>query len=258
MFNMKEKVVVITGGAGHLGKAMSEALAEYGSTVIIASRNEKKNRELCKQLTDKYNNINDSIYIDISSEESVDICIDKVIDKYKKIDVLINNSYFGSTNEMHKMSYEEWENGINGSVNSVFMCTRKIINKMIEQKSGSIINIASMYGIVAPDVSIYEGNNFYNPINYGVGKAGIIQFTKYMASVYGKYNIRCNSVSPGPFPSKTVQKDKKFVKALEKKVPMNRIGCPDDLKGTILLLASEASKFINGTNIIIDGGWTIW
>ena len=129
---------------------------------------------------------------------------------------------------------------------------------MVKRKYGRIINIASMYGLVAPDVSIYDNNDFYNPANYGVGKAGIIQFTKYIAAVYGKYGVTCNSVSPGPFPNPSVQEHSEFIESLAKKVPLGRIGKPEEIKGVIALLASDASSYINGANITIDGGWTIW
>jgi gluconate 5-dehydrogenase len=258
LFDMSDKVVFITGGSGNLGRAMSEALAEYNATVIIASRNAYNNNELCTYLSNKYNNKNESVHLDLKSEESIDNSIDYILKKYKKIDVLINNSYYGGGKEFHTMSSQDWLAGIDGSINSVFRCTKKVISSMIERNEGNIINISSMYGNVAPDVSIYEGNGFYNPINYGVGKAGVIQFTKYIASVYGRYNIRCNCISPGPFPSKEVQKHTEFVNRLKAKVPMNKIGEPDDLKGITLLLASEASKFINGANMLVDGGWTSW
>ncbi|MBU3142325.1 SDR family oxidoreductase [Clostridium sp. CF012] len=255
MFNMSNKVVFITGGSGNLGRAMSEALAEYNAIVIIASRNVDNNNEYCTYLSNKYNNLNEAVHVDLKSEKSIDNCVDYILDKYKKIDVLVNNSYYGAGKEFHNMSSEEWLSGIDGSINSVFRCTKKVISSMIERNEGNIINISSMYGNVAPDISIYEGNGFYNPINYGVGKAGVVQFTKYIASVYGRYNIRCNCISPGPFPSKEVQKDKEFVNRLKAKVPMHKIGEPDDLKGITLLLAS---KFINGANMLVDGGWTSW
>jgi gluconate 5-dehydrogenase len=151
-----------------------------------------------------------------------------------------------------------WIKGIDGTINGCYRLTKSVLAHMIRNGGGKIVNVASMYGIVAPDVSIYESNEYYNPANYGVGKAGIIHFTKYVAAVYGKYGINSNSISPGPFPNNKAQLNKDFIDKLIAKVPLNRIGNPNDLKGIILLLASDASGFINGENITVDGGWTSW
>lgn len=258
LFDLKNKNIIITGGNGWLGRAMSEALAEYGANMIFLSRNENKNKELSEILTNTYGNNNHYYKMDLSNEKEIENVYKKINNKHGKIDVLINNSYYGAGKELHDMEDKDWEKGIDGSINSVFRLTKLVLKNMMKNKKGKIINIASMYGVVAPDVRIYDNNDFYNPANYGAGKAAIIQLTKYIAAVYGKYNITCNSISPGPFPNPKVQKNSKFIKSLEEKVPLNRIGNPEDLKGLILLLASDASNYINGENICVDGGWTKW
>ena len=156
------------------------------------------------------------------------------------------------------MSEEDWETGINGTINGVFRCTREVIPIMEKNGEGSIINISSMYGKVSPDPSIYEESGFNSLPNYGAGKSAIIQYTKYLACHLAKKRIRVNSVSPGLFPKEEVQKNVKFINQLKKKVPMDRIGLPDELKGTIIFLASNASSYITGENILVDGGWTSW
>ena len=258
LFDLEGKVILITGGSGYLGKAMSHALAEYGATLILASRNSKKNKELCTELTNLYNNSNTSVELDLESREDITSKIKEIMAEYGGIDILINNSYYGASGKFH----ENWSKGIQGSIDTVFLCTKAVIDEMIKNKKGKIINISSMYGINAPNVyELYEGElceKYYNPINYGVGKAGIIQFTKYIAAVYGKEGIICNSISPGPFPNEEVQKNKIFIERLTNKVPLKRIGTPDDLKGAIVFLCSDSSNYINGHNLVIDGGWTIW
>ncbi|RRD27108.1 SDR family oxidoreductase [Fusobacterium canifelinum] len=262
LFDLKGKVILITGGSGHLGKAMAHALAEYGATLILASRNIENNKKLCNELTSLYHNQNIFLEIDLEDKEEVTIKIRKIINECGKIDILINNSYYGASKKFHEMTYEDWSRGIQGSVDTVFLCTRAVIDEMLKKKNGKIINIASMYGINAPNVyELYEGSScekYYNPINYGVGKAGIIQFTKYIAAVYGKEGIICNSISPGPFPSLEIQKNKTFIERLTNKVPLKRIGKPEDLKGAIVFLCSDSSNYINGHNLVVDGGWTIW
>jgi NAD(P)-dependent dehydrogenase (short-subunit alcohol dehydrogenase family) len=130
---------------------------------------------------------------------------------------------------------------------------------MKEQQKGSIVNIASMYGVVAPDPELYQGDvSLNNPANYGAGKAAIIQFTKYTAAYYAKYGIRANSISPGSFPNPKVQQNASFIKRLSAKSMLGRVGQPQELQGVVILLASDASSYITGQNICVDGGWTAW
>jgi gluconate 5-dehydrogenase len=156
------------------------------------------------------------------------------------------------------MTDDEWAYGIDGSLNSVFRCIREVIPYFKSQGAGKIINVSSMYGIVAPQFEVYDDfPQFLNPPHYGAAKAGIIQLTKYYASYLGKLNINVNAVTPGPYPSDKVQKSDGFVKELEKKTCLNRIGNPEDLAGAFVFLASDASNYITGHNIVVDGGWTI-
>ncbi|AKB18834.1 SDR family oxidoreductase [Methanosarcina sp. WWM596] len=258
MFDLSGKVILVTGGSGYLGKIMCEALAEFGATLVISSRSFGKTEEVAKDLFEKFGNQNHPLELDTSDFGNIKKNIDYIVQRFGKIDVLINNAYYGAGKELLSMDDNEWNKGIDGSINSVYRCTKAVLPYMLENNYGKIINIASMYGMVSPDVSIYEGNNYYNPANYGAGKAAVIQFTRYIAGVYGKFGITSNSVSPGPFPNLDVQKNKKFIEMLENKVPLKRIGSPDDLKGVIVLLSSNASNYINGENIVVDGGWTIW
>ena len=258
MFDLKNKVVLITGGSGHLGKSMCEALAEYGATLLIGSRNLEKSTMFSKELTTQFGNENFSVKFDVASSEIINNNVENIIQEYGKIDVLINNAYYGAGADLLSMNDNEWNMGIDGTISSVYRCTKAVLPHMLANGSGKIVNIASMYGLVSPDVSIYENNDYYNPANYGAGKAAIIQFTRYIAAVYGEYGINSNSISPGPFPSSIVQNNKEFIERLEAKVPLKRIGKPDDLKGAVLLLSSDAGNYINGTNLTVDGGWTIW
>ena len=129
---------------------------------------------------------------------------------------------------------------------------------MIPRHSGVLINIASMYGIVSPDPGIYGDSGFDSPANYGAGKAAIIQFTRYLACHYGRFGVRANTVSPGAFPSPEVQKNSLFMEKLCSKNPLGRIGKPEELKGVVIFLASQASAYVTGQNIPVDGGWTAW
>ena len=251
--DIKSKIVIITGGYGYLGKSMANILLEYGAIVYILARTKSKfDLEFSKQL---------SVYFletDLESIKSIDNSIQRIGKKEGKIDVLINNAYYGASNHPEKMTSQEFRRGVDGGLNQFYDCIRASIEYLKLSKNGKIINIASMYGMVVPDLNIYkEREEFLNPPNYGVSKAGVIHLSKYYAMYLGKYNINVNSISPGPFPSLEVQQDKEFIKRLENKTKLKRIGNPEDLQGLILLLSSSMSSYITGQNIAIDGGWTI-
>ena len=256
LFGLEGKIAIVTGGYGHLGQDMCRALEDAGAIVYLAGRNEEKCKDVSALISKKGRIF--PIVMDIASEESIKYACDQIIERHNQIDILVNNASRSAANVFHEMKMEEWNAGIDGSVSGVFRVTKEILPIMVKNGGGSIINIASMYGVVSPNPSIYGDTGFDNPINYGVGKAGIIQFTKYIACHYGEKGIRINAISPGPFPSKKVQENKWFIEQLSKKNPMKRIGRPEELQGVIVFLASNASSYITGQNISVDGGWTAW
>lgn len=259
LFDLSGKTVLITGGAGHLGTAMSKALAAFHADVYIASRNVEKCEQLAGDLCQEFGGYCEGIAVDISSEESVRACVDKIIKSAGKIDVVVNNAAFSVAGYFEDLTEELWKKAIDGTINGVFRVCSAVIPQMKRQGSGSIINIASMYGMVSPDPNIYQGEvKFNNPACYGAGKAAVLQLTRYLAGYYGQNGIRCNSITPGPFPSKSVQSTEWFVENLAEKTMLKRIGRPEDLMGALVLLASDASAYMTGANICIDGGWTAW
>jgi len=255
-FNLKEKVVIITGGYGHLGKAATESLLFHGATVYVLGRDEGKFTEAFKNSE----NTKEKLFFescDISKTEDIKKAFLNIENKAGKIDVLINNAAYLKGQSPEEMTDDEWETGVDGSLNCVFRCIREIIPYFKKNSSGKIINVSSMYGVVAPQFEIYDDfPAFLNPPHYGAAKAGVIQLTKYYASYLGKLGIQVNTITPGPFPSEAVQQTTGFVKALESKTCLNRIGKPEDLAGSFVFLASDASNFITGQNIVVDGGWT--
>ncbi len=254
LFDLTNKVAIVTGGYGHLGKSMCEALLDAGAIVIVADLDEKRFSSVFKSIKNIYFE-----KIDLAKTSMIKSCFENVHKKFGRIDILINSGFYLSANDSEKMTDTEWENGIDGVLNSVFRCIREVIPFMKKSSSGRIINISSMYGVVAPNFKIYQNNeSFTNPPNYGVAKAGVIQITKYYAIQLAKYGINVNSICPGPFPSLAVQKSTDFVDELKESNPLKRIGKPEDLKGVTILLSSNASSYITGQNIIVDGGWTIW
>jgi len=258
IFSLHEKVVLITGGSGHLGAAMSEGVLQYGAKLYIASRNEEKNAEYVNYLSKKYNKDVFHLYLDTTDITSVQEVVKEILLIEGRIDVLINNSYSGTSGDILSVSESDWVKTFDGSIHSTYRLIKEVLPSMIKEKSGSIINIASMYGVVSPNPDIYGDTGQNNPPHYGASKAAIIQFSKYLAGHYGRDGIRVNAISPGPFPNHTTQQNKKFIEELDKKNPLGRIGKPEELKGIVVLLASGAGSYITGQNISVDGGWTAW
>lgn len=255
-FDLTKKTILITGGYGHLGKAITESLLFHGATVIVLA----KDRTKFNQIFSENKLLGKSLYFeycDISNSESIKKSFYSISGIYT-IDVLINNAYYMLGQSPEEMTDDEWGIGIDGALNSVFRCIREVMPYLKDQGGGKIVNVSSMYGIVAPQFEIYKGfPQFLNPPHYGAAKAGIIQLTKYYASYLGVNNINVNAVSPGAFPSSKIQEEDGFVEELERRTCLNRIGKPEDLAGVFVFLASNASNYITGQNIVVDGGWTI-
>jgi len=258
LLSMKGKVVLVSGGVGYLGKSICEVLAELGATILVGSRQIEKCQQYALNLHKTYGITAEGFYLNITDVESIRAVIKKATQKYKQLDVLINNAWSGKKNTFESISYDDWHYDINVCLNGVFY-TIKEAHQLLKKSSGIILNIASMYGHVAPDYRIYDGKEFANPPSYAAAKAGVIQLTKYLASFLSKDGVRVNAVSPGPFPFPDLcKKHPKFLKKLSEKTMLARVGQPEDLKGVIALLCSDASRYITGQNICVDGGWTVW
>jgi gluconate 5-dehydrogenase len=259
IFSLKNKVAVVTGGYGHLGVGITMALVSFGAKVYVAGRSKSK-------FDEKFGGKEDEnicfVEIDILHSKSIDSCIKKVFTTEGKIDILINNAHAVRGNSQENMTDDDFSFTLDGILGSVHKCIRAVLPYMKMQNSGKIVNITSMYGIVSPDFEMYRDGyceKYTNPPHYGAAKAGVEQLTKYYAVLFGKYNIQVNAISPGPFPSSTIQNENpEFIKRLKAKNPLKRIGKPKDLAGSIILLSSDASHFMTGQTLQIDGGWTIW
>ncbi|NGZ76112.1 SDR family NAD(P)-dependent oxidoreductase [Saccharibacillus alkalitolerans] len=258
LFDLSGKTVVITGATGYLGSAMCRILAEQGATVVVTSRRAEECERLAEELRMNFGGEHLGIGLDVLSTTSINEAFDRIINIFGSVEVLINNANVSTPGRIESYTDEEWEKGIAGSLHAYYKCIRKAIPHMLSRRNGNIINIASMYGIVSPNPEIYGDSGQNNPANYGAGKAAIIQLTKYVACHYGRDGIRCNAISPGPFPNRETQKNKEFTSSLNAKTALGRIGQPEELQGIIALLASDASSYITGQNISVDGGWTAW
>ena len=255
-FKLDQKVAVVTGGAGHLGTAMTEGLHEAGAKVVVFARSKEK-------FDSKFGEDPNILFYegDIMSTESVQKCYKFTVEHFGGIDILVNNAVYlkGGGCLPEKIDDNIMSVSSDGILGSAFRCIREVIPYM-EQHGGKIVNIASMYGVIAPDLSMYSDvcSAYLNPIHYGALKAAVIQMTKYFGAYLIRKGINVNAVTPGTYPSQKVQQNQEFVKRLSAKNPAGRIGVPDDLKGAVVFLSSQASNYIVGQNIIVDGGWTVW
>jgi len=241
---LKNKVIIVTGGNGLIGSSIINILLNNAAIVINADINCKNNLD------------NGEYHCDINDTNSTTILIKQVLKKFKKIDGLVNCAYPRTQdwgNNFEELLENSWKSNIDMQMNSNIFLIRKVLMVMKNQLFGSIVNIASIYGVVGPDFSIYEGTGMGNVAEYAAIKGGIINITRYLASFYGKYNIRINCVSPGGvFDNQNPQ----FVKNYENKVPLKRMANPDDISPMVAFLLSDETTYITGQNIMVDGGWT--
>jgi NAD(P)-dependent dehydrogenase (short-subunit alcohol dehydrogenase family) len=244
MINLKNKIIIVTGGNGLLGREIINKIELAGGKSINIDINHETTFDLSR------------IKCDITKYNEVIDAIDLVISKYNKIDGLVNNAYPRTSDwglKFEDIVISSWQLNIDYQLNSYFFITQQVSKYMTTQKNGSIVNIASIYGLVGPDFTLYEGTEMTMPAAYSAIKGGIINLTRYLASYFGNLNIRANSISPGGIYD---NQNSVFVENYCKKVPMRRLGLPNDISPAVVFFLSDESKYITGQNLNIDGGWT--
>jgi NAD(P)-dependent dehydrogenase (short-subunit alcohol dehydrogenase family) len=263
LFSLENKVAIVTGAAGLLGKSHCRALALAGANVVVADLNEKDCAELAASLGSRHL----SVVLDVTNRDSINKAKTVILEKYERIDILVNNAaindmfenpLLGAKQSMFEhYPLEMFNKSLEVNIAGMFLCSQILGSVMAEQNSGSIINIASTYGIVAPDQTLYQNKNgeqiFYKSPAYPVTKSAVIGFTKYLAAYWGNKNVRVNSLSPGGVENK---QDEFFQQKYAAKTLLGRMACPDDYQGAIVFLASNASAYMTGANLVVDGGFT--
>lgn len=256
IFSLKGKSIWVFGGAGYLGQSTVMLLCEIGAKVLCV---DLENRAESFIRSSGLSTYIASATLDVRDGAAIKRFVAEQIKLNGIPDGLVNLTFASTDRKLEDISEKEFDEVNHGGLTSAFLLSREVGSAMSEAGRGSIVLFSSMYGSVSPDPAIYEEPMNKNPIEYGVGKAGIIQMTRYMAVHWGKCNVRCNCISPGPFPNKKVQQESpEFVDRLAKNSPMGRIGRPEEIAGTVAFLLSEASSYITGQNLCVDGGWTIW
>ena len=253
LLSLNNRCAVVIGGKGKIGYPMAEALAEAGARVYIASPSAKDEDEAIIQLREKGLDVFGRS-LNQSDESDINNFILSIEKEFKAPDILINTGVERPMKKFMDDDFTMWDRSMEVNARGLFLTCRAFGKVMKNHGGGSIINIASIYGLVAPDKSIYEGTDFNTEPDYSYTKGGMIMFSKYMASYFAQDGVRVNCIAPGGMFN---NQDESFIEKYIQKVPMKRMAYPDDMKGVALFLASSASKYITGAVIPVDGGLTI-
>jgi NAD(P)-dependent dehydrogenase (short-subunit alcohol dehydrogenase family) len=271
LFSLDGKVAIITGGAGTLGEMHAEIIADAGGIPILADLDGKTAQEKAQKISQQYHVNALGVKTDITNPDDVQKLLHFVLQKYKRVDILINNaannpkvSAAQSETEWSRLEYfplERWNKDIAVGLTGAFLCSQIIGTEMAKQGSGVILNISSDLGLIAPDQRLYQKPHLseekqpVKPVSYPVVKAALIGLTRYLATYWADKNIRVNSLSPGGVYEN--QSDE-FLEKLHKLIPIGRMAKKDEYKGAILFLCSDASSYMTGSNLVVDGGRTCW
>lgn len=260
LFALAGKTALVTGASGHLGSAMAHCLAAAGAHVLVNSRSQERSQALVDRLVALGYSAEPAGF-DIRDETAITGTFEGY--GHRSLDILVNNAYAGGAGTIELAHPEDYANTYDITVlaahnllKAALPCLRRAVKS---NGDASVINVTTMYAMVSPDQRLYDTPQAVNPPFYAAAKAALLQWTRYAACEFGPQGIRVNSISPGPFPTQTVvETNPSFVERLCYRVPLGRIGRADEIKGPILFLASQASSFVNGANIVVDGGWTCW
>lgn len=253
LFDISDQVILVTGGAGLLGEPICRALAHSGANVVVADIDEESGSALADELER-----GTFRRLDITDLESISTVCDSVTSEFERIDGLVNTAYPRNQNygqPFESVELKDWIENINMHLGGYYAITRAVILRMLQAEvSGSIINFASIYGLQAPDFSVYEGTEMTSPVEYSAIKGAVLNFSRYLASYFGSDGIRVNSISPGGVFD---EQDDQFVKRYNQRVPLGRMAQPEDIVGAVLFLLSNAAAYVTGHNLVVDGGWSI-
>jgi NAD(P)-dependent dehydrogenase (short-subunit alcohol dehydrogenase family) len=272
-FDLSGRVAVVTGGVGLLGKEFCRTLAEAGAAVVVADLNAPGAADVAGQITAAgYKAL--SVQVNITDPDSVHSMVTATVETFGRLDILVNSAALDPKFDPQALAamaargevsgafedypLESWKQALDVNLTGAFLCCQAAVRPMLEQGAGSIINICSTYGLVGPDQRLYqrEGKQTaYKPVYYTVTKAGILGLTRYLATYYAGKNIRVNALTPGGVFN---DHDETFLKAYSARAVMGRMAHKDEMNGAILFLASDASSYMTGSNLVVDGGWTAW
>lgn len=257
LFDLKGRVIIITGALGLLGTELGEAFADCGSHVVVVDLDSSGCEKRAAVLTNTKTKAL-GLAVDITQKDAVERMVEAVVNEFGKVDVLINNAQFKSAKffaPFEDFPLKDWEGVMTVNLTAVFLCSQAVGKQMLKQGKGNIINLASTYGVVAPDHRLYIGTTLGCPAVYSASKGGVIMLTKYLATYWADKGIRVNAVTPHGIYN---NHEEQFVKNFSFRSPLGRLCERKEVTGAVLYLASDASSYVTGSNLIVDGGWTAW
>ena len=270
LFDLSERVAILTGGAGLLGQEYAIALARAGAHVVIADINRSEADKLAAKVTSQTGVEALSVETDVSHKVSVEAMVSRALQVFGRADILVNNAAldpkFDSqhandhTNAFEDFPLELWNQGLAVNLTGMFLCAQAVARPMLSQGKGIIVNVSSTYGLVGPDQRLYERDDpnaprEYKPVIYSVTKSAVFGLTRYLATYWAGKNLRVNALTPGGVFS---GHDEEFVKRYSYRNPLGRMAQRDEYCGALLFLVSDASSYMTGANLVVDGGWTAW
>ena len=250
MLELKDKVAIITGARRGMGKSHALTLARAGAKVVVADIS----KEDCEKVVDEITKAGGkamAVKCDVTKKEEADEMVEKAIEKFGKVDILVNNAGICQFKPFFELTEEEWDRTLDINLKGYFFCAQAVAKEMAKQKSGVIINIASV-------AMGQQGIGFPNIVHYCASKGGIVGMTEALAVELAPYNIRVNAISPGMIETPMidpVKQDPKAMEGLLARVPLHRVGRPEEVSNLVLFLASDASSYMTGSTVVIDGGW---
>ena len=258
--SLKGRIALITGAGGHIGAAISDGLAELGADLILLDRDAGTCGETAKGIREKYGVRTSCLQVDLERLDEYDI-LREVRAITQKLDILVNCAAFVGTDKLEgwneqfeRQSAATWRRAIEVNLTAPFVLIQSLLPLLSESKHASVINFSSIYGICAPDYSVYEELDMNNPAAYAASKAGLLQLTRWLATTLAP-NIRVNAVTPGGVAR---GQPEIFIERYEAKTPLRRMASEEDMKGAVAYLASDLSRYVTGQNIVVDGGWSVW
>jgi gluconate 5-dehydrogenase len=270
LFSLESRTVVLTGASGFLGRTMVRTLLANGARVVVLGRSDRLQTAAASWAQEFGDAAVAAHQVDMYDLDALARTFDRIAGEEARIDVLVNNAHelgpptgFNTADgRLETATHDQWMRNLTGGVYWPALAVQKLGARMREARAGSIINVATMYAVVAPSPKLYEGKTALNPPGYSAAKAGLVAFTRYVASFWGEHGIRSNAILPGPF-SNTEDagpnsgQDREFLARLATRTCHGRVGRPAERAGALLFLASDASTFVTGHSLDVDGGWTI-
>jgi gluconate 5-dehydrogenase len=255
LFDLRGRVALVTGATGHLGGAMARALAEAGATVAVASRDGARAAQVAAELPGNEGPAHVGVSLDHLDELSIKAAVDDVVARLGGIDVLVNNGHEVLAADWTTVTGEQFSRHL-ANATGYFLLARAVRDHAVRRgRPASVIMLGSMYGLVASYPDVYRGLGTANPVAYQTLKGGVLQMTRHLAVYWAADGVRVNAISPGPFPAADSEE---FTRRLSERVPLRRTGTRHELKGAVVYLASDASSYVTGHNLVVDGGWTAW